>query len=126
MRPLLSIVPVRSRPKDIGPGAPPERHHAWAGSHRPCGPRRLSQRPSLSHGPRCPKDPLAGRGLGGFVPRVRPSGLASVAAGAGDAPAIAGKRGGSPSGGGRPGAHRLEVSPESRVDGPWLRLFGPE
>ena len=52
--------------------------------------------------------------------------LAPLAAGVGDAHAISGKLDGSPGGGGRPGAHRLEVSPESRVDGPWLRLFGPE
>src|SRR5215813_9847520 len=92
-------------------------------SSRPC---RLSQRPALSHVPGCPRDDLSGRGLYHLVPRVGPTGLTPVAARVGDHHAVSGAFGGSSGSGGRPRAHRLEVSAESRPDGSWLRLFGPE
>src|SRR5262249_8639487 len=61
-----------------------------------------------------------------LFPRMGPTGLAPMAAGAGDDHAVSGKPGGSPGGGGRPRADRLEVSAESRVDRSRLRLFGAE
>ena len=49
-----------------------------------------------------------------------------VAVRVGDDHAVSGELRRSPSSGGRPRAHRLEVFAESRLDGSGLRLFGPE
>src|SRR5262249_55416186 len=68
----------------------------------------------------------SGRRLYRLVPRVGPTGLAAVAPGVGDDHAVSGEPRRSPGRGGGPRAHRLEVSAESRADGPGFRLFGPE
>src|SRR6516164_1147753 len=54
-----------------------------------------------------------------LVPCVGPTGLTPVAARVGDHHAVSGALGGSSGSGGRPRAHRLEVSAESRTDGSW-------
>src|SRR5919199_3302523 len=122
----LSVVPSPQQQKDVSHVAPPAHHHACAGRNRSCGPCRLSQRAAVSDVPRCPGDHLSGRGLYRLVPRVGSTGLTPVAARVGDHHAVSGKLGGSSGGGGRPRAHRLEVSAESRLDGSGVRLFGPE
>src|SRR5215813_9499108 len=46
-----AVVPAPHEPKDVCHVAPPACHRACAGRNGPCGPRGLSQRPSLSHVP---------------------------------------------------------------------------
>src|SRR5262249_61880188 len=65
-------------------------------------------------------------GLYGLVRRGGPTGLAGVASRVGDDHAVSGEPRGSPSGGGGPRAHRLEVSAEPGADGSGFRLFGAE
>src|SRR6516162_6914722 len=113
IRTPIAVVPTPHSPKDVCHVAPPVRHRACAGRNRPCRPRRLSQRPSLSHVPGCSWDPLSGRRLCYLIPTRGPTGLTPVAAGVGDHYAVSGEPGGSPGGGGGPRAHRLEVPAES-------------
>src|SRR5262249_35669114 len=61
-----------------------------------------------------------------LVPRMGPTGLATVASRVGDHHAVSGESRGSPSGGGGPRAYRLEVSAEPGADGSWVRLSGRE
>ena len=48
IRPPITVVPHPKLEKDVSDVAAPAPHRACAGRHRSCGPRGLSQRPSLS------------------------------------------------------------------------------
>src|SRR5262249_35436806 len=113
IRPPISLMPVPTQQKDLAHVAPPAHHRACPGRHRPYCPSGLSQRPSLRDIAGCPGDDFSGRGLYRLVPSGGPTGLAPVASRVGDHHAVSGDPGRSPGGGGRPRAHRLEVSAET-------------
>src|SRR5678816_4105869 len=126
IRPPITVVPHPKLAKDVSYVAAPAPHRACAGRNSSCGPRGLSQRPSLSDVSGGPGHNLSGRGLCLAVCAYRATRVHPVALSARDDHAVSGKPRGSPGGRGRPGAYRLEVSAGSRADRSGVRLFGPE
>src|SRR5918911_3438063 len=61
--PPITVVPHPKPEKDVSYVAASAHHRTCAGRHGSCGPRGLSQRPSLSHVPCSLWHDLSGRGL---------------------------------------------------------------